>query len=227
MPNWCNNELAIRGKSADVDECLAAIRGEPEKPMSAHEAADEGSGPEIPPIDFNKIIPRAASLNITSGGCVSDAYAAWHGTDAAVQGILERSWVKDAGVTNREQLQGYLLRRTPDCKVECDAYAENLKSYGHGDWYGWSIANWGTKWNACDGSVLRDNKKRRRSVALSFSTAWSPPVPVITALIEKFPKLQFKLKYWECGACYQGVLAGEEGVVTEDESGDYHGRRGG
>ena len=53
------------------------------------------------------------------------------------------------------------------------------------------------------------------------------PVLVITALIDKFPKLSFCLRYWEGGACFKGVLRGEKGIITEDETSDYSGSRGG
>ena len=56
------------------------------------------------------------------------------------------------------------------------------------DWYDWSIANWGTKWNAYDIEKIDDN-------TLLFNTAWSMPQPVIIKLSEMFPDVVFKIKW--------------------------------
>jgi len=58
-------------------------------------------------------------------------------------------------------------------------YIQCLKQHGHANWYEWSIANWGTKWNAYD-------QKRISDKVVRFDTAWSVPAPVIEALSKKF-----------------------------------------
>lgn len=55
-------------------------------------------------------------------------------------------------------------------------------------WYGWSIKNWGTKWNAY---AVRVNKYGK----FVFQTAWSHPFPVIRKLSEKFPNDLFNIAY--------------------------------
>lgn len=89
--------------------------------------------------------------------------------------------------------------------------------------YEWCCANWGTKWGVYQ--VVR--KIRKTSLFYSFQSAWAPPEPVIRKLAQMFPKLRLKLKYFEMGAAYQGILElqGEEEI--NNWSGDYHGRRGG
>ena len=87
---------------------------------------------------------------------------------------------------------------------------ENLKKYGHKDWYGWSNANWGTKWNAYDQQELEFG-------TIQFDTAWSTPYPVMEALAKKYHNLTFEVKFADedlgsnCGA-YKfegGQLTGE------------------
>ena len=56
---------------------------------------------------------------------------------------------------------------------------------GFADWYDWSIANWGTKWNAYDHQRLTDS-------AIYFETAWSAPTPVLEAMAAKFPEVDWK-----------------------------------
>lgn len=52
------------------------------------------------------------------------------------------------------------------------------------NWYNWRIANWGTKWNACDLEVDYDDVEDINNITYRFSTAWSPPIPIMLALIE-------------------------------------------
>jgi len=89
--------------------------------------------------------------------------------------------------------------------------------------YEWCCANWGTKWGVYQ--VRREFRKT--SLFYSFQTAWSPPEPVIRELAKMFPKLRLKLKFFEQGAAYQGVLElkGEEEITYW--TGDYRGHRGG
>ena len=47
------------------------------------------------------------------------------------------------------------------------------------------MKNWGTKWEAREGSVLRNDNE------LNFTSAWSAPWPVIEALSKKFPSVRF------------------------------------
>lgn len=54
---------------------------------------------------------------------------------------------------------------------------ELIDKYGYSDWYGWAVANWGTKWGCYEneyqeGLFLVDGQK---GALYSFTTAWSPP----------------------------------------------------
>lgn len=71
-----------------------------------------------------------------------------------------------------------------DLNEALDTYIKgffNLKRYGYKDWYDWSIANWGTKWNATTISVDDDTE------AIEFDTAWSMPEPVFKAIAKHTP----------------------------------------
>jgi hypothetical protein len=58
------------------------------------------------------------------------------------------------------------------------AYERNLKLYGFKNWYDWSIANWGTKWDCYEFEWLTERK-------CTFLTAWSPPDPILRKLAGK------------------------------------------
>ena len=61
--------------------------------------------------------------------------------------------------------------------------------YGNNNWYDWSIANWGTKWNAYGFDPNTDYSKEKE---LKFLTAWSAPHPVIAKLSEMFPSVKLE-----------------------------------
>jgi hypothetical protein len=56
-----------------------------------------------------------------------------------------------------------------------------------GDSLNWRRKHWGTKWNACQPFVNGN--------CVSFETAWSHPVPIIEALIERFPDVKIHVKF--------------------------------
>ena len=86
---------------------------------------------------------------------------------------------------------------------EKNIYKKNVSKYGHGDWYSWSINKWGTKWNACDTYI---NNTRDDYFDFSFNTAWSPPIPLLKALSEKYPLLRFDTEYEEEGMGFAGRI---------------------
>lgn len=63
----------------------------------------------------------------------------------------------------------------------------NIKRYKARDWYDWSCANWGTKWNACDTVVDFD--------VIEFETAWSTPLPVFVELSKRLKDISITVDY--------------------------------
>jgi hypothetical protein len=55
------------------------------------------------------------------------------------------------------------------------------------NWYNWKWDNWGTKWNAYDCIIDRENNK------IQFDTAWEYPRPVIEHLVKAHPKVSVKI----------------------------------
>lgn len=121
-----------------------------------------------------------------------------------------------------------------------EATREWERDHPRGDWrerpkdgfnsggYEWCWKHWGTKWNA--GRVETDSLLtwgEDGEVELHFSTAWSPPLPVIRKASEKYPELQFELRYFERGCGFNGLYRCRAGEVLDDESGPYFGNRGG
>lgn len=85
-----------------------------------------------------------------------------------------------------------------------------VEKYGHSDWYSWSIDNWGTKWDVCEGEFNLDENEL--SGDGWFDTAWGPP---ITAY-QKLKELGFVIEafYSEPGMGFCGVWEnGEEDYI--------------
>lgn len=92
--------------------------------------------------------------------------------------------------------------------------------------YEWCLKHWGTKWGICHSRLVEDNTGSG-SLFYQFETAWTPPLPVIRRMGELFPRLRFKLEYYEGGMGFRGTFVVEGGEVVFDEVEDYHGLRGG
>lgn len=92
-------------------------------------------------------------------------------------------------------------------------------------WNDWRCMNWGTKWNA---KWTKSPEEKQNRLVYVFDTAWSPPIPIVIAMSEMFPNLNFKLKYYEQGMCFQGTFECKDGKVKQAIHKDnYRGGRGG
>ena len=112
-----------------------------------------------------------------------------------------------------------------DSKRRCLSFEQfvPMPEVEEANWYNWNCNNWGTKWDASDPNVIDIPS----ATTYEFSTAWSPPLPVIIAAAKQFPKLTFDLRYWESGIGFQGRLRVKDDEVFIRENKDYNGQRGG
>jgi hypothetical protein len=178
MPNHVTNILTITGNEESVARVMNEISG----------AYDDG---EIMFIDFNKIIPRPDSLDITSGSGTDNGIAVLQylaGNTKRIDEMLSWNWVTEAGITTSEDLVKYMLENKTADIDSAKIALDNIKNYGHKDWYSWSVDKWGTKWNAYD-QVSNDDG------SITFQTAWSTPYPVMEALSRKYPEAVICVRY--------------------------------
>ena len=85
--------------------------------------------------------------------------------------------------------------KSPEPEILDSYYGSN--DVGNTDpnhWYSWNILNWGTKWEASDSEI-----ERQEGVDLyRFNTAWAnPDLSLFYDLSTKFPRLDFYLDYEE------------------------------
>jgi hypothetical protein len=104
---------------------------------------------------------------------------------------------------------------------------DELEDYGTGEtWYNWNINHWGTKWDIAspDGTMgdveLQADSLEVNYITYFFSTAWSPPIPIIEAIAEKYPNLTFTHTFVEPGMDYWGVNTYIDGAIAEVNEGD-------
>jgi hypothetical protein len=176
MPNHISNILTIEGDASLVAQIKSDI-------ISVDAEGD------IRHIDFDKILPRPASLDITSGSSTSNGIAILKyraGDPSDIRKIMGYNWATE--FASEEDLITHMLEKGSANLEEAQRALDNIRDYGHQDWYSWSIANWGTKWNAYDTNENEDN-------GIYFQTAWSTPYPVMVALSAKYPEALITVRF--------------------------------
>ena len=150
-------------------------------------------------VDFNKLVPMPKDLDISCGsmsyvtntfGLEKERYAKQSKyinpllkkyytskiTQSKFVSAVKKDWdkIKDKFTL----VYGSNFEKFEDCMTVLKGFF-NTKRYGYKDWYDWSIANWGTKWNASETRVF--------DKGIQFDTAWSCPVSLLKELSKHTP----------------------------------------
>ncbi len=103
---------------------------------------------------------------------------------------------------------------------------ELIKKYGSDNWYEWSCANWGTKWNVsyCSVSDIEQHASGAlHHVQLEFDTAWSCPGPIFEKLSKMYPEVVIEVSWADEDMGYNTgtvkYLDGNETDLYEPEGG--------
>lgn len=198
MPNHVTNRLEIKADRETVQKVMNFLRGENE---------EDGTPCYI---DFNKIIPMPEELLIESSstGKLGLEYL------IAKQRKLIYS-PDDLKVI--QQVEGLQEETRKEVLQLGASYLNNLVKYGYPTWYEWSVATWGTKWNAYNQDFEEPN-------ILWFDTAWDSVPLLIQKLSEIFPDVEFHYAYADENLGYnvgRGIaLAGEIDMETPDGGSD-------
>ena len=89
----------------------------------------------------------------------------------------------------------------------------NKAKYGHAHWYDWRLANWGTKWDACE---IQFTDETDEYACFYFETAWCPPTELFRSYAEEHPDVVFLNEYDEEGCHFKGYdMNSSGGFVTE------------
>ena len=157
MPNYVTNRLEINADRETVQNVMDFLKGK----------TDEDSTPCY--IDFNNIIPMTKDLLIeasTSG-------------EFGMQYIIAQQRKPFNSQDDLKVIQWMEIQKE---KVREEAlqlgmtYLRNWGKYGYPTWYEWSIANWGTKWNACR-CLSKHSPKYFRTSSLNMPMRMKTLVP--------------------------------------------------
>lgn len=93
---------------------------------------------------------------------------------------------------------------------------EERKTYGNNNWYDWSVAHWGTKWNAYNtyGHTIlpTDDICEGDAYIMEFDTAWDAPHRVIRTLSEMYPEIEFEHLYFDEFLNFAGLVVYKRGL---------------
>jgi hypothetical protein len=135
--------------------------------------------------DFNRIIPMPEILKHTASG------------QRKIGPKTVTSWYV---INHKEPLPS-----DDDVRLFTPEEQAALAEIGHQDWYSWSNANWGTKWNACH-TEITEKCLNNTWVEIRFDTAWDAPLPIFHHMFESFPKLSFTCTWQhECETLWYSI----------------------
>ncbi len=181
MPNYCQNKLTLKGK--ETKKLLNFIKSQERE------------------FDFSNVIPMPPSILNTERGSLSFASeaVAIYLKDRIITSHLR--WLADREKVKIEEIPNLIEKWENEKKINVSLGArivQNRIDYNNcGDWYEWSIENWGTKWQPSN--IYSNNE------IIEFETAWSPATPVIEKLSSIFPDVEIEYKYFEPGVSLAGI----------------------
>jgi len=210
MPNWCVNQVHITGDDDTLNKLAEFVKQE--------------DGEHASEFSFNRIMPAPTQDDIYLGKPSQNAFV------CGCQPTFDESLKDDTSPNGKWVVNGKPVTKSYDLVegsfasengfgVErCPEHAAIVVNNHPTFFWNWNIANWGTKWSAAEVySSYGEEGVIGGKITYDFDTAWSPPVPVIEALADKFPTLNFSHYYCEGGMGYAGAAFYSDGKVTDIE----------
>jgi hypothetical protein len=169
----------------------------------------EAEGRERELLSFENFYPTPEELNSYSS-MFYDEYDSYYG-DA--NRVLNSEWFKSRGITTQEEMIIHLDEFFPDYRIIADQTKARIDTYGFPGWYQWRWAKWGTKWDACECTIITNEPC---DLLYAFTTAWTPPGLWLAHIVKDFPDLYFKLTFEEPGCDGTGYSIYKHSEVVED-----------
>lgn len=191
MPNHVSSICRITGPADDI----ARFRAECIR-------SDHEDGRET--LDFNAVAPMPAILRGTVEGSWAEQGAEALlivGGKTPVHGSLIWRRIAEATTIFNGQSDATIARQWldahPEGEAEGKARLAAIEETGFASWYDWSIATWGTKWNAYGYGEADPGFKC--DFAFEFQSAWDFPEPIFRKLAERYPALIFDIVAFDEG----------------------------
>ena len=203
MPNWVKNKV-ILGSRTKVERII-----------TKYSAEEDGERY----LDFNKILPMPEDLRIEYSSKSNDGlYIFYINQEDSVKEFLNGTlFINDAWkqenmeevAAHMQEILNHYSNETNESLYRLgEKQYNNIKKYGHINWYPWALENWGTKWNSSNLRIDEEGK------SFSFETAWDPAIPVLLKLSELEPDIKFAVIYAdECIGVYTGYVLFKNGKI--------------
>ena len=206
MASYVKTRFEVYGKKADVEKFISFI---------SSETSD---------FDFNNVIPMPNELDIESGKieCLSFTYFCKKNGICNIPGRFDL--YADKSLEQIEEQIRTLGKELEEYYKQGELYYQNYMKYGYTSWYNWCCDMWGTKWNASNidynGMYLcyrAENPENDKYVAnYKFDTARTPPIRIFSAIIKKFPELEFEMVSAGESCCEATIVRGKDGELDFD-----------
>jgi hypothetical protein len=185
MANLCSNRLRVSGSAEDVASLRAAIAG-----------VDDGR--ELA-IDFDSVLPTPPELR--DRGTIESEQA---------RDLVARYDAADDDDRVRMARQSPVLAHMLMQRMS----GKRVEEIVRWDAQVWREHNWGSRWTP-NADSIRVESPSPSELIIQFDSAGTPPLPVIAAMADKFPALDFELLYSEPDNDIVGRVTFERGALVE------------
>ena len=183
MPNCVTNQITF---------------GKEEKDLAEFQRMAESlrmDGEYLGTIDFNKLKPMPAELNIIAGSKTERGlknYRKYLAESAAISKMQPKVSDNERSDAEKEHCHKWekIKEEDPESWSLGEKAYQNIRKYGCPTWYEWCIQNWGTKWNAFNCVSLDD-----KSSTMQFDTAWGDVRELVKMISEKYPKQKIHYRW--------------------------------
>lgn len=174
----------LDGTRSPVNEMLLSLMLAEETPSLADD--DLPLSDNIVQIWHNTPTGKARGLYDFQIQSIEQKVKNWFPTHTKLSAVL-------AELANHEEYQAEKAKDENRLNFEC------LKEFGFADWYEWSVAHWGTKWNCRDVFADVTSHDNNDNLTLVFDTAWDLPKPILEHICENYNVEIFGASIDECG----------------------------
>jgi len=148
-------------------------------------------------------MPNWCNNNIEIAGPVEKIKALWDTAQAEDGGLL------NAMVPMPKELRD-TTKGTGD-ELQTEVYD------GATNWYDWSVARWGTKWDVdMEGIEYTDNEDGTATISGYFDSAWAPPIEAYNTFLEANEDCSLTASYYEMGCDFAGLYDNGDDEYLED-----------
>jgi len=169
-------------------------------------------------------MPNWCNNSITIQGSTKTISALWEAANSQGSGLLDAMVpmpVELRGTTSPDPQPGQANYKGPQPEID-----------GFTNWYDWSVANWGVKWDIdMEGLDYEDNGDGTASITGHFESAWAPPIEAYNRFLDDMdgcsitadyhePGMDFIGEYVDGDDCYYDGVTQlvEGGAMADDET---------